>query len=367
VILLAAGKLVHVSGEVDRPLAMVAELCPGQAGDNEAAWLKAWLAGDVLLEIGTNRAADSELGKELLERVRKRMADLLNKGRLSVRERADAGDSLGRLGDPRLEEGNPKTGKTGPMVEIPGGRFWMGAQKGRAGERNFDQKADDDEAPVHEVELSPYRISKYPVTVGQYLRFMEDGGYKDNRCWESGGFGKFKEPDEWEDQKQYPSRPVVYVSWYEAAAFACWAGGRLPTEAEWERAARGPGQEYRKYPWGNKEPSPETANYGYDVIKRVTSVGIFPDDCSPEGVLDLAGNVWEWCRDWYSKEYYQLCARQGIVKDPCGPQDGSGRVVRGGSFFSVYHYYLRCAARYRYDTCLRDVNWGFRVVYGPSV
>jgi len=374
-ILLAVGRLFYVSGEVYRPLTLVAELCPKQAGDDESCWRKAWLAGDALLEIRANRASDTELGRELLGRVPERMADLLNKGRLSARERVEVGDSLGRLGDPRLKEGDSKTG---PMVEIPGGRFWMGAQKKSEKERNFDQDTGRygiDESPVHEVELSPYQISKYPVTVGQYQRFMEEGGYEKEDYWKvGGGFDelKDKEPRNWEEQKRYLSRPVVSVSWYEAAAFACWAGGRLPTEAEWERAASGPGQEgqeYRKYPWGNKEPSPEIVNFGGSNIGHVTPVGIFPDGCSPEGVFDLAGNVWEWCWDWYREGYYQLCNQQGVVKDPHGPdgkeKEKGGRVVRGGSF-SGHGYGLRCAARDGVVPHYWDFLCGFRVVRGPS-
>lgn len=299
---------------------------------------------------------------------------------IPVQVRIEAADALAQVGDPRLKEGDSKTG---PMVEIPGGRFWMGAQKESAEGRNFDQDAGRygrDESPVHEVELSPYQISKYPVTVGQYQRFMEEGGYENEIYWKTGGgFDKYKnkEPNNWEEQKRYLSRPVVRVSWSEAAAFACWAGRwvgdlRLPTEAEWERAARGPGQEYRKYPWSDKsdkEPAPEIVNFSGSKIGHVTPVGIFPDGCSPEGVLDLAGNVWEWCWDWYSKEYYQLCDRQGVVKDPHGP-DGpekgeGGRVVRGGSFyFNVDD--LRCAARNRYDPHVWYYFCGFRVVRGPS-
>jgi len=359
VVLLAVGKLVHVSGEVDRPLALVAELCPKQAGNDEGTWRKVWLAMDALLEVGVNRASDRKLGQELLERGRERMADLLNKGRLSARERADIGDSLGRLGDPRVEEGNLKTG---PMICISGGSFWMGAQKNSPTEQNFDQDAYDDESPVHPVDLSPYRISKYPITVGQYQRFIEDRGYQNKCYWEAGGFGQFNEPYEWSNQQPYSSCPVRYVSWYEAAAYACWAGGRLPSEAEWERAARGPGREHQKYPWGNADPSPETANFRGSEIKKAAPVGIFPRGCSPEGVFDLAGNVWEWCGDWYSEGYYQLCSQQGIVKDPrWWTEKGEGRVVRGGSFLDGLND-LRCPARLRYFPLNRVNNLGFRVV-----
>jgi len=283
-----------------------------------------------------------------------------------VQVRIEAADALAQVGDPRFEGADPRTG---PMVYIPGGKFWMGAQKDNSGGQNFDQDvyASFPESSVHQVELSAYRIGEYPVTVGQYRRFMEDGGYEEKQYWETtGGFDQFKEPDKWEDQKQYPSRPVVYVSWFEAAAYACWAGGRLPTEAEWERTARGPGQEYRKYPWGNDNPTGETANFDKSGIGKVTPVGIFPGGCSPEGAHDLAGNVWEWCWDWYSKEYYNLCAQQGVVKDPTGPEKGDGRVVRGGSFYFILNN-LRCAARIWYDLVNRYNDLGFRLVCGPSV
>jgi formylglycine-generating enzyme required for sulfatase activity len=162
------------------------------------------------------------------------------------------------------------------------------------------------------------------------------------RYWQAGGFGKFKEPDEWEEQQQFPSRPVVNVSWYEAVAYAAWADGRLPTEAEWERAARGPGEEYRKYPWGYTKPTGETANYGESNIDHVTPVGIFPEDCSPEGVVDMAGNVWEWCENWYD-------------------EGRDTRVVRGGAFY-VSSEVLRSANRVRNDPVNRNYFRGFRVV-----
>jgi hypothetical protein len=115
-----------------------------------------------------------------------------------VQVRIEAADALAQVGDPRFEKYNPRTG---PMVDIPGGKFWMGAQKENRKKPNFDQNTYDDESPVHQVDISPYRISKYPITVGQYRRFMEDGGYEDKRYWEAGGFGQFKKPGQWEDQK----------------------------------------------------------------------------------------------------------------------------------------------------------------------
>ena len=356
VILLAVGRLVYWSGDIDKPLALVMELCPEKEFDDQAGRCKIWLAGDVLLEMGIKRVKDRQSGRELLKRVREQLAALLMKGRFSLRERVAAGDSLGRLGDPRLEGD--------PMVLISGGTFFMGARKENDQEQNFDKQAYDRESPVHQVELSPFYISKYPVTVGQYGRFIEDGGYKEKCYWKEGRFGRFEKPDKWEEQQQYPSHPVIYVGWYEAAAYAAWAGGRLPTEAEWERVARGPAREYRKYPWGNEEPTGETANFYRSGIGKVSSVGIFPQSCSPEGVIDMAGNVWEWCGDWYSEDYYRACAREGVVKGPLGPENGKYRVLRGGAFDDLPGY-LRCAYRGRSDPHDRYDDIGFRVVRVP--
>ncbi len=275
--------------------------------------------------------------------------------KISVKTRIEAADALARVGDPRLEND--------PMVYIRGGDFWMGAQKKYKNERNFDPGADDSndwkEFPVHQVELSPFYISKYPITVCQFKKFIDENGYQRKEFWEAGGFGKYESPENWEEQLEHPSRPVVYVSWYEAAAYAKWAGGTLPTEAQWERAARG--EEYRKYPWGNKEPDSETANFNKSRIGHATPVGIFPENESPEGVIDLAGNVWEWCWDWFDSDYYEFCHRNGKVKDPMGPDKGGSRVVRGGSFVNNWSN-MRCANRFWYNPYDREFNLGFRLV-----
>jgi len=273
-----------------------------------------------------------------------------------LRTRIQAADTLGQVGDPRFL-GDPAN----LWVKIPGGTFWIGAQNKNPKERNYDPNARDREAPVHQVKLSPFLISKYPVTVAQFRQFIEAGGYETKRLWKNGGFEKYKSPDKWNEQLEYPTRPIVNVSWFEAQAYANWMGGRLPTEAEWERAARGPAPAYRKYPWGNQEPESETANFDKTGIGSVTPVGIFPEDCSPEAVLELAGNVWEWCTDWYDNKYYQYCKQQGIVVDPGGPEQGSARVLRGGSFYS-FESYLLCVYRNGYYPDLRTFYVGFRVV-----
>ena len=167
-----------------------------------------------------------------------------------------------------------------------------------------------------------FRIARYPTTVGQYQRFVEDKGYQNERWWQAGGFGKFSEPGGWDEQLQYPARPVVYVSWYEAVAYCAWAGCRLPTEAEWEWAARGP--EGREYSWGNEPAEPSRLNYAESGIGHPTPVGIYPLGATPEGVHDMAGNVWEWCADWYDPDTGKA------VSNPTGPRGAPSRVCRSG-------------------------------------
>jgi formylglycine-generating enzyme required for sulfatase activity len=167
---------------------------------------------------------------------------------------------------------------------------------------------------------------------------------------------------------------VLAVSWFEAEAFCAWLQEwlksqnligeketvRLPTEAEWEFAARG--KDARKYPWGNTpEPTVEHANYGDSKIERPTAVGTYPRGKTPEGLFDLAGNVWEWCLDWYDEKYYIECKKKGVVKNPRGPQDGVGRVLRGGAFWNDTNE-LRSARRYFFNPAFRNNLVGFRVV-----
>jgi formylglycine-generating enzyme required for sulfatase activity len=138
-----------------------------------------------------------------------------------------------------------------------------------------------------------FRIARYPVTVGQYQRFVDGNGYQDERWWGAGGFGRYAEPEGWDEQLQFPSRPVVGVSWHEASAYCAWANSRLPTEVEWEWAARG--SEGREYPWGNEEPDPSHLNCRQSGIGHPTPIGVYPLGATPVGIYDMAGNVWEWC------------------------------------------------------------------------
>jgi formylglycine-generating enzyme required for sulfatase activity len=256
--------------------------------------------------------------------------------RVPIELAIEAADALGYLGDPRLARENFAAN----WVTIPAGEFVMGAQKRDPAQPNFDEDARHDESPPHSVYLDAYQIARYPVTVAEFARFVDGGGYQHQAFWQAGGFAECSargRPDRWEKQLLFPSRPVVSVSWYEAAAYAVWAdrnllaGCRLPTEAQWERAARGPGGTARKYPWGDATRNRALLNFDGNV-GSVTPVGVYPLGAAPiegkntHGVDDMAGNVWEWCWDWYAGDYYP----NSPPANPCGAKSGPNRVLRGG-------------------------------------
>jgi formylglycine-generating enzyme required for sulfatase activity len=216
------------------------------------------------------------------------------------------------------------------MVYIPPGEFMMGQTDeekkwliGQIGEKNYNSYYAN-EAPLHKVYLDGYWIGKYEVTFAQYDRYCSD-------------IKKEKPGDEGWGRE---NRPVINVSWTEAAAYCQWLSRqtglefKLPTEAQREKAARGNDQ--RKYPWGSREPGKDLANFSGNVGKA-TPVGSYPAGASPYGLLDMAGNVWEWCGDWYEAGYY----KNSPQKNPAGPGAGSYRVFRGGGWSSFASYLLR--------------------------
>ncbi|MFM8551584.1 MAG: formylglycine-generating enzyme family protein [Nitrospiraceae bacterium] len=206
-----------------------------------------------------------------------------------------------------------------PMVLIPAGEFEMGSG---------EHEGEADERPKHRVYLDAYYIDRFQVTVSRYAAFIEATKREPPRSWSS---GRAQEEGEW---------PVVGVDWLDAEAYCQWAGRRLPTEAEWEKAARG--ADGRKYPWGNEEPTSRHANFGKqesDELTR-TAVGRYEAGKSPYGVYDLAGNVWEWTADWYDENYY----RQSASRNPQGPPQGLSKATRGGSW-DRHQFTLRSANR----------------------
>jgi formylglycine-generating enzyme required for sulfatase activity len=260
---------------------------------------------------------------------------------IDIKTRIEAADALGQVGDPRLEEDN--------WVTIPQGTFLMGAQKQNAKGRNYDPEALNNES-VHVVTLRGFHIGRFQVTVQEFGAFMTDGGYTARKHWAE-GYVKFTEPEHWERQKQYPNRPVVGVNWFEAAAYCRWAGGRLPTEAEWERAVRGPGG--ARYPWGN-EPPLDGSHANYDGhVGHPTPVGLFPAGDTSEGLCDMLGNVWEWCVDWYGPY------KTGSQESPSSPRDGTYKVLRGGAG-NNYSQFVRVSYRFKYEPTFRSNYIGFR-------
>jgi formylglycine-generating enzyme required for sulfatase activity len=187
---------------------------------------------------------------------------------------------------------------------------------------------ESDEHPQHPVRLSPFRIQAHEVTNAEYRRF-----------------------DPAHDSLAGENLSVVHVTWNEAMAYAAWLGGSLPTEAQWEFAARG--ENGREYPWGDAPPTRGRANYD---STATAPVGSFPAGATPEGVQDLAGNVWEWCRDWWDRYPQEEFA------DPPGPGSGLYRVVRGGSF-AEHASNLRSAARGSLPPGYGRDLLGFRVVW----
>jgi formylglycine-generating enzyme required for sulfatase activity len=226
------------------------------------------------------------------------------------------------------------------MVNIPAGAFLMGTPEGEASElSNLGVSKDwiKSEVPQHKVDLPAYAIGRYPVTNAEFIRFVEDGGYVERSYWTEDGW-KQKErngwtaPRYWKDERcNAPSQPVVGVSWYEALAYCSWLaaktgrGYRLPTEAEWEKAARG--SDGQRYPWG-EEWRPELCNNAESGSGRTTSVGQYPEGESPFGTEEMVGQVWEWCSSKDMPYYY----------DPTdGREELEGyhkRILRGGSWYS---------------------------------
>ncbi|MFC1463971.1 MAG: formylglycine-generating enzyme family protein [Candidatus Brachytrichaceae bacterium NZ_4S206] len=258
-----------------------------------------------------------------------------------------------------------------PLVRVPAGEFLMGSDKAK------DKAARGDEVLQHWVYLDEYLISKYPVTVAQFAAFVKATGYKTRAeeegsawNWVDKGWKEIKGAN-WQrprgpksDVAQKQNHPVTCVSWDDAMAFCKWlseASGRdvrLPSEAQWEKAARGSADD-RLWPWGDEPPTARHCNFDMNV-GDTTPVGAYsPLGDSPYGCADMAGNVWEWCADWHDeKEYARRAGKE--VRNPIGPLQGTARVLRGGAFLSVADF-VRCAGRDWDDPVTRSDYIGFRV------
>ena len=266
------------------------------------------------------------------------------------------GTALASSQEPRKAKAYKLPSRT-EMVYVPAGSFLMGTPDSYTGDH------DSAEHPEHSVYLSGYWIGKYEVTRGEYRAFMNAGGYSNPAYWSSDGWSwkvgnGHTQPYYWAASQswgtgtftQTENHPVVGVTYYEAEAFCNWAGGHLATEAQWEKAARWTGSSPRVYPWGDTWDA-EKCNNLYDhnpagggyARYQTAPVGSYPSGASPYGCHDMAGNVWEWCKDWYGSTYYSQTPSGGW-SDPQGPTSGSGRVRRGGSW-NDSDIYCRCAGR----------------------
>ncbi|NJL32780.1 MAG: formylglycine-generating enzyme family protein [Chloroflexaceae bacterium] len=288
-------------------------------------------------ELGEQEVLDEEDLDDLLRDAIVALLETSDRG-VVVADRVEAARVLGDLGDPRIpvtpEEWSIASagGTTDPLHRywccVEAGSFWFG---------------DDRKEKLQQVRL-PYgfAIARYPLTNAQYARFIEVGGYEDERWWTKQGWAskkqqKWTQPRFWNDTTyNHLAQPVVSISWYEVVAYCCWltaqghAQGwlpqgeaiRLPTSLEWERAARGTD---RRYPWGSEQPTPEHANYG-DAIGRTTPVGVYPLGAVVCGALDMAGNVWEWTATPHEQD-----------AEPQSQGDfapGDGVQLRGGAYYS---------------------------------
>ena len=232
-----------------------------------------------------------------------------------------------------------------PMVMIPAGPFTMGSNDGPHNER-----------PAHTVTLDAFYIDRYEVTLSLYRKFLEEGNHDAPPTWDA------------EAATSVGDRPAIGMRWESAVAYCRWAGKRLPTEAEWEKAARG--TDGRRYPWGEMQPFVDIANYnrGMWVSEVVTLMavtgglegmsvrhGLKEGGKSPFGVSHMAGNAAEWVADWYERDYYH----KSPGRNPSGPMTGEKRVLRGGSWADVPSA-LRATARFSAEPNFEDRTVGFR-------
>lgn len=249
---------------------------------------------------------------------------------------------------------SPKDGMV--MVYVPEGEFEMGSNDG-----------DDNEKPVHTVYLDGYWIDQTEVTNAMFAIFVQATGYETDA--EKRGIGWIYSNNNWTEilgaNWQAPqglkidnsknNHPVLQVSWNDASAYCQWAERRLPSEAEWEKAACG--TDGRVYPWGNQIPNTTFLNYD-ESIGETTEVGSYPAGASPYGALDMAGNVWEWTADWYGTY------PSSLVNNPIGVVNGKYRTLRGGSWY-FYDYLARCSNRDVSTPDASNDNLGFRCALTP--
>jgi formylglycine-generating enzyme required for sulfatase activity/DNA-binding winged helix-turn-helix (wHTH) protein len=278
----------------------------------------------------------------IVRQIREQLLSLIGDSGIALRARIAAGEALGFLGDPR----------PGELITIPAGPFLMG--EGRES---------------HEVQLPEFKIGKYPVTNAEYSEFIDAGAYKERSYWTQSGWmevaQEFDQPRFWQERRfNKPNYPVIGLSWYECVAYCRWLSSRtgrtyrLPTEAEWEKAARGVNGQ--TYPWGKTfDHSRLNAREGPQKVYCSTPVGIYASGASPFGLLDCAGNCWEWCATRWRKPFPYDASQNEWTEDYLEGQNL--RALRGGSW-NYESEVMKCAYRFRFQPFGWNDRGGFRLV-----
>ena len=302
----------------------------------------------VLMDMDANRLLEINLGltwvdKRVVKRVKIPHSQqlllrvLLSEGTMDYKVKVEGAVNL-----EAVQTSKTKSGTDGAtMVLVPAGEFRMGS---------WEREGESNEHPLHMVDLDAYYIDKYEVTEDLYSRFLLQTNRVGPDHW-SGGAGRDAQ------------KPIVGINWDDAQAYCEWAGRRLPTEAEWEKAARS--TDKRTYPWGESKPNSSTANFGKDMdldalySQNLKDIGSYEQGKSPYEAYDMAGNVGEWVDDWYAEDYYQTSPK----KNPKGPLDGTYKIIRGGSWAdtpedlrSAYRLWGTPTGRYAYVgvRCAKD-------------
>jgi formylglycine-generating enzyme required for sulfatase activity len=354
------GRLLAASSEPRKALDLLAGVLDAATASDANVLLVLADTAQVLTGKGITMRAES------LERLQRLLLDAMT-GTASVATRAEAGIALGRMGDPRFRADRlwlPDERLLG-FIEVQSGPFTMGSDP------RADQDATDDEQPLHVLSLPEYFIARYPVTVAQFRAFVEDAGFR---------------VGDLDSLRGVPNHPVVRVSFHEAVAYCRWLTEKLrrakwtpapqrerlvdgwavvlPSEAEWEKAARG--SDGRIYPWGNAF-TVANANWSQTGFGGTSAVGLFPSGRSPYGALDMSGNVWGWTRSLWGTNFktpthmYPYAPAEANREDVDAPDDVL-RVLRGGSFSSPVDF-LRAAGRGRVTPVYRGDYVGFRLVF----